>query len=332
MWSRLTCVNASESPVGQGFSARTLWLSLSVICGWIFGQAELFGQEGQSLLPIPASHSPSEVANHILQQSLLQSVWGPPVHCVVRQSVQVFGKQTSGVGDFVRAGQGSGKLKFHLRMPAGKQLNSLLQVSDGQRLLAIESIGEHKRRTEVDLGKVRPRLVLTNESLRDPVVAMYLAIGGQAESLRKIYQQYEWTSVRDGRLGETDVWYVSGRVTQQPPLRHALAEVDLRLRDVNSSGLLPTKIQLIIGRENAAIPFWLYQVDQVRSENELEPTGRRTSMRITTEWAEPVVLDPQRLTSELFEPPYSNEPLFDQTDRYLPPTSQVAKTSAVLVR
>lgn len=274
--------------------------------------------------PVPAMHSTRDVATQILQQSILQSVWGPPAYCVVRQSVTLFGKQLNGVGKYVRGGQGSGKLKFDLRMPAGDQINTLLQVSDGQRLLSIEAIGDVRRRTEVDLGKVRPRLVLTNESLRDPVVAMYLAIGGQAETLRKIYQKYEWVSVREGKLGDIPVWWLGGRVPPNPANVRSVAEVDNMMFAENNSGLLPTRIEIAIGKSDAPLPFWLYQMEQGRASDELSPLARSEKMRIVTEWATPIVLTADQMPASLFEPPPSNEPLFDETDRYLPPATAVA--------
>ncbi len=281
-------------------------------------------QEVGGARPIPVSLAPREVATQILHQSILQSVWGPPAYCVVRQSVHIFGKQLNGVGKYVRGGQGSGKLKFDLRMPAGDQINTLLQVSDGQRLLSIEAIGDVRRRTEVDLGKVRPRLVFTNDSLRDPVTAMYLAIGGQAETLRKIYQKYDWVSVREGKLGQTDVWWLSGRVPPGPVNVRSVAEVDNLMFADNNSGLLPTRIEIAIGKANAELPFWLYQMEQGRAAEELSPIARSEKLRIVTEWATPVVLTPEQMPPTLFEPPSSNEPLFDETERYLPPAPQVA--------
>lgn len=286
--------------------------------------------EQESPRPIPAAHSSREVAAQILQQSILQSVWGPPAYCVVRQSVEIFGKQLNGVGKYVRGGQGSGKLKFDLRMPAGDQINTLLQVSDGQRLLSIEAIGEVRKRMEVDLGKVRPRLVFTNESPRDPVVAMYLAIGGQAETLRKIYQKYDWVSVREGRLGEIPVWWLNGRVPPQPVSVRSVAEIDNLMFAENQSGLLPTRIEIAIGKADAELPFWFYQMEQGRMSEDLSPTARGERMHIITEWATPVLLTPDQMPSSLFEPPSSNEPLFDETDRYLPPAPVVATAPPVL--
>ncbi len=278
----------------------------------------------ESPRPIPAAHSSREVAAQILQQSILQSVWGPPAYCVVRQSVNIFGKQLNGVGKYVRGGRGSGKLKFDLRMPAGDQINTLLQVSDGQRLLSIEAIGDVRKRTEVDLGKVRPRLVFTNESLRDPVVAMYLAIGGQAEMLRKIYQKYDWISVREGKLGDIPVWWLKGCVPPEPVNVRSVAEVDNIMFAENHSGLLPTRIEIAVGRADAELPYWLYQMEQGRIAEDLSPSARSEQMHIVTEWATPILLTAEQMPSSLFEPPSSNEPLFDDTDRYLPPAPTIA--------
>ena len=92
------------------------------------------------------------------------------------------------------------KLHFMLRFSAQEQLNTLLQVGDGQRLLTIEDIGDEKRRSEIDLGRIRPPLMLTQQSVANPVNSLYLAIGGQAEVLRKLCQQYEWIGVQEAKL------------------------------------------------------------------------------------------------------------------------------------
>lgn len=334
MWSRLPNENASNARREFARPARIIVARVLGLCGVILsGLGSGFAQDSSNVAPIPASKSPQEIASQILHEAILQSVWGPPAYCIVRQSVQVFGKQLNGVGEFVRGGQGSGKLKFNLRMPAGDQINTLLQVSDGQRLLSIEAIGDVRRRTEIDLGKVRgpPRLNLTTDSLRDPVVAMYLAIGGQAEALRKIYQQYDWIAVREGRIGDVDVWLLSGRVPRQPTSQRSVAEVDNMLFSENNSGLLPTAIRVAIGKPDAALPYWLYQVDQARTAEELSPYSRSSKLRIVTEWSNPTPIAPDQLLPGLFEPPSSNEPLFDETERYLPPPVSVANIPSTAV-
>ncbi len=339
MWSRLSIQNASfrlcvrcwselspNAPYTlEGQVAKLLCV---VLCLWLttaFPLATL-AQPSVSPEPIPVTHSPQEVSARILQKAIWESVWGPPAYCVVRQEVEMYGKQLNGKGDYVREGQGSGKLKYYLRMAAGDQINTLLQVSDGQRMMSIEAIGNIRRRSEVDLGRVRDpdRLPLTDTSYRDPVVAMYLAIGGQAEFLRKIYQQYEWFAVRDGQLDNKDVWWLSGKVPPQAITARPTAPVDNMLFADNNSGLLPTRIEIAIGKENAPVPFWLYQVEQGRSAEELSPIARNTKLRIVTEWADPKLLAKEQLPPSIFELPSSNEQLFDETEKYLPPPPTMA--------
>ena len=339
MWSRLSNPNTSIRRSGKAGAApspsfHSTWPTNQAKCLfelfslWLIGISPLsaLAQPSETVKPIQATISPQEAAARILQKSIWDSVWGPPTYCIVRQSVGMYGKEFNGQGHYVREGQGSGKLKYDLRMAAGNQINTLLQVSDGQRLLSIESIGDVRRRTEVDLGKVRDpdRLPLTDASYRDPVVAMYLAIGGQAELLRKIYQQYEWISVRDGHLGEIDVWLLSGKVPPQPIAVRSVAPVDNMLFADNNSGLLPTRIEVKIGKDNAPVPFWLYEVEQGRSAEEISPIGRDSKLRIFTEWANPKLLAKEQLPLNIFELPPSNEQLFDETEKYLPPAPSMA--------
>jgi len=351
MWSRLSRIIASNtvaaggpqlparSPLGRfaSFSADTvsreyawqswLWTGCLLCAGVIAHATQAQGESPAS--PGAPFHSPDEMASRIWQQAILQSVWGPPMHCVVRQSIHAFGKQLSGVGDYVRGGQGSGKLKYTLRMPAGDQLNTLLQVSDGQRMLTIEAIGPVQRRTEVDLGKVRQPLIVTNESLRDPVLAMYLAIGGQAEMLRKLYQQYQWQSVREGQLGDIEVWWLNGSLAAEPKAVRSAAAMDECLLQHNNSGLLPTRIEVAIGKPDTAMPFWLYQVEQGLPAEDTGPFTGGSQLRILTEWATPTQLKPEQIPASLYELPSSNEQLFDQTEQYLPPASRLAKVPEV---
>ncbi|MFO0939462.1 MAG: hypothetical protein U0930_01715 [Pirellulales bacterium] len=136
--------------------------------------------------PIPAIPAPRDIGMRILHRTLLESVWGPPTMCEVRQSIQIVDKKRSTFGKYVRSGKGLGRMRMTLQVPAADQMNSLLQVSDGELLTTFESIGTHSMMTQIDLGKVRERLTITNETLQDPVVAMYLAIGGQAEVLKDL--------------------------------------------------------------------------------------------------------------------------------------------------
>lgn len=272
----------------------------------------------------PSEMAPNEMASLILHWALHEAVWGPPAACTVRQQIEIFGHRLNGFGKYVRGGQGSGRLKLILQFPAGDSMNSLFQVSDGQRFHSVEDIGGKRKRTVVDLDKVRKRLgFLTNDSLNDPVVAMYLAVGGQAEAIRKICQQYVWHDVQIGKKEEREVWILSGKLTKQPPAIRALAQTDQML--FRETGLTPTDIRVFIGKSKNSeedLPFWLYRVEQRRTESNSD-----SQLQLVTEWAQPTRPPESALGPDFFQAQPNNEPIFEETDDYLPPPMSVARTN-----
>ena len=301
------------------------WVMWSV-CG---GPATAQSTAAQPQNAVPPSAAPSgsaqtadKISTAILHRALYESVWGKPAHCVVRQSISVFDKRMSGIGEYVRIGGGSGRMKFSLRFSAHDHLNSLLQVCDGRRLMTIEEFGDQKHLSEVDLERVRNPLVWTTESVRnDPTTSMYLAIGGQAEALRKLCQQYHWTHLREAKLPVGDVWILSGQLATTPVVIHGQAPIDLKLNAPNQLGLLPTRAEVTVGTQESEVPFWLYSVLQTRTAEELGEQGQGYALRVSTEWAEPRPLAEEQLPAEFFEAPsVSGEHLTDETELYLPPT------------
>jgi hypothetical protein len=208
-------------------------------------------------------------------------------------------------------------MRLTLQIPAGDQMNSVLQISDGELLTTYESIGSHTMMTQVDLGKVRERIVITNDVLQDPVIAMYLAIGGQAEELRRVSQKYDWTKVTEGQLGDQKVWWIRGQSTAQPPQSHAKALVDTRLFEQPYDTAIPPNIKLAIGHTDSNFPFWLYQVEKW---NDGDSLGRNKSY-VLTEWDSPALLLPEQITPDLFRlrADQSLLEIREETKLYLPP-------------
>lgn len=325
MWRRLPVQRASNRRFfcGPGESLPHVFCGvLLVVAGLLMPVSQGFGQV--PLTPIPAARSSHDIALQILFQSLHEAVWGPPALSEVRQSIQLGNHQMTGFGKYVRGGQGSGKLRMSLQLPAGDQMNTLLQVSDGELLVTQELIGGVSQRSRVDLGKVRERLVFTTDSPNDPAVAMYLAIGGQAEVLRKLCQQYNWIKVEEGTLGSEPVWWLTGKLANEPPLVRALAEVDTALFIPNQSALLPTDALVAIGRREASVPFWLFQIEQFRSSEGVTDLGHRAQLSVATEWASPTRLTTAQLTADLFESKLANEHFVEETKLYLPPSPATA--------
>ena len=317
-----------EYPMGYFLKLCAFIAVIGIACGnFAAGQQvpEGANQTSPTLLqPIPAAPATNEIAGQILNRALLESVWGKPAYCDVRQSVRLFDKKVSSFGKYVRGGQGSGRLRMSLQLPAGDLMNSLLQVSDGELLTTVTSVGSNSTRTLVDLGKIRERLTITTQSLRDPVVAMYLAIGGQAEVLRKLTQQYEWSKVSEGLLGEERVWWLTGSVQPQPPSQHAEAEIDAKLFAESRAGFLPQNAVIAIGHTDASVPFWLYQVEQWRDLDNRITNGTSSDLHITTEWASPSYLTPAQLLPDLFKAQPAESVMQEtreETKLYLPPVT-----------
>ena len=200
MWSRLpNTIACNAAAAGQRCAVlkrrKPMQYALPIVYLGLICLQSSFALAQVLPTPIPATAPPQEIGVNILHQSLHEAVWGQPIACDVRQTIEVYDRKMTGFGKYVRGGRGSGKIRMSLQLPAGDQMNSLLQVSDGELLYSMETIGGISKRTRVDLAKVRERLTITTEWLNDPVTAMYLAIGGQAELLRKLCKQYHWNNV-----------------------------------------------------------------------------------------------------------------------------------------
>ena len=285
-------------------------------CG--LGVAQVAAPEPLMARPdVPNAQAAEAAATAILHRALHEAVWGIPARSEVRQEIVLNGQRSTGFGDFVRGGQGGGKLRMSLRLAAGNQFHHLIQVSDGELMYSHEEIAEESRRMRVDLGRIRERLVITTDSLNDPTIAMYLAVGGQAELLRKLCQQYRWLAARPGEVAGEPVIWLTGKVAEQPVQTRALAEIDTINRDLFA--FLPTYTEVAIGREEASFPFWLYELRQFRPVEASSLMQYSTELSVKIEYPHPNPLTAEQLTPELFEFQLNNEPFIDETKKYLPP-------------
>ncbi|GIW98424.1 MAG: hypothetical protein KatS3mg111_1757 [Pirellulaceae bacterium] len=261
-----------------------------------------------------------QVAQRLLLLALRDAVWGPAVLCDVRQTVWMDGQQWTGVGKYVRAGEGTGKLKFQLQMPGRTTAHALLQISDGQRLHTIEQLSKTNRHVIVDLEAVRERLHLTKQNIDSPMTTLYLAIGGQAESIRTIYGQYHFVALRLSDEGG-QAWVLEGRLADSPPPLLPLAQVDQQLILLGQSGAMPNRLRLrireIARRSESELPlYWLDTVEWERTKSEHQP-----ELRLVTEWGDPHFLE-DRIDDAVFEYHATKSAFDDHTARYLPPPTE----------
>lgn len=267
----------------------------------------------------------------ILHRSLTLSVWGKPVHANVRQTIEMFGKKMSGIGDYVRGGGGTGRMRYSLRFAADDSLNTLLQVCDGTRMLTIEDIGSNKAQREIDLGKIRsqilPRLTLNSKSIHDdPINSIYLAIGGQAEVLRVACQRYYWHTAKESTIDGVPVWLLQGNLADAPPAIHGRAAVDAALFNKPQGGFAMPEIELAIATDQAPSPYWLFRLVYRKPEEAPENGPKKTEIVSQTDWSSPKELTEQDMDIHLFQAPVVGSHSFsDETHRYMPPTELASK-------
>jgi hypothetical protein len=269
--------------------------------------------------PIPAPPAARDIGSQILNRVVLENVWGAPIHCSIRQSIQIFGTKRSSFGSYIRGGRGTLKMRLTLQVPAGDQMNSVLQISDGDLQTTYERIGSHSMMTQIDLAKVQDRIVITRDLSQDPIKALYLSVGGQAEELRKVSQKYDWTKVTEGQLGDQKVWWIRGQAMDHPLHTRASALVDTRLFEKPYDAEIPANIKLAIGHLDSDFPFWVYQVEKW---NDGDALGRG-KYYVLTEWDSPTKLQPSQITDELFRrsTDQSLQEIRDETKLYLPPVA-----------
>lgn len=276
---------------------------------------------GSGLVPAPASpgmpNSSSELdPDAIVRRAIWQAVWGDPVNSRVRQRISMYGKELIGVGSYCHAGQGSNKLKWQMRLAAADSVTNYLQISDGRLLWTSQQVGEKIEVNRVDLDPIRERIGPVRESdLANPLLAMELAIGGQAELLRSLYHRYKWETAVPTKLDKQPVWLLTGEIRQQPPIPSARAPVDQTMVGASQTGLLPQRVRLALGRTEQ-YPFFPHRIEYFKKK---EGEGASTWEQLTVveffEVSTPSTLEPDLFQYEVRD---TVEAIQDDTSKYLP--------------
>jgi hypothetical protein len=321
---------------------RTLGASLQVItCVWLLTSSATctYAQEilsiplgMQSVLPVPSNPVPvtssgsisqEEQAKRVMCSALLSGVWGPPVHCLISQEINLRDRRLFGSGEYARGSSGLGEMKLVLKIAAGDHLNCLNQVSDGRTLRVLHTIADKEEGSHVDLVRVREYLGRFSEQDRaDPLVALHLAIGGQNEKLRALCTQYKWVSIKPGkfsqpgRMGEIDVWWLHGQRNTAEAALHGTAKIDAMMAAADDAGIAPSSATIAIGR-TSPLQYWLYHVEEVRHPKASHPAGYAISAKM--DYYQPVIRDmpPNMFHAEDYASSAGTD--IDETQKYQPP-------------
>ncbi len=174
------------------------------------------------------SHSdqPSIDPNQLVLQAVERAVWGPSLSCRVKQSSVWEDHEVVSEGMYWQSGGGAGQLKLQMVLDAGGMKSEFLQVSDGR--LVWTNLGQAEPPRRVYLDRIREQLGgwIRKPGLQ-PEASLYLAVGGQAETLRCLYQRYRWFKVFAG-IDEKghEVWQLVGTIRSEPPAPTSQTRVD----------------------------------------------------------------------------------------------------------
>lgn len=252
----------------------------------------------------------------VVRRAIWQAVWGEPIASRVRQKISMFGKELVGVGSYCHAGKGTSKLKWQMRFASAEAVTNYLQISDGRLLWTSQQVNERIEVNRVDLDPIRERIGVVRESdLSNPLLAMELAIGGQAELLRSLYHRYDWETAVPAKLDQQPVWLLTGEIRKMPPIPAARAPIDQAMQSASQTGLLPERVRLALGRTEQ-YPFFLHRIEYFKKK---EADGNTLWEPITViEFFE--VSAPEALEPELFQYEVRDtvEAIQDDTSKYLP--------------
>lgn len=303
----------------------------------IFLASIIFGL-GISL--VAATHSWGQPAsidpNQLVLQAVQQAVWGPSLSCRIRQTSTLGEQQLEAKGQYWQMGQGTGQMKMAFEMTMGHPAIShqaaktnWTQISDGRLLWTSFDGGEPPRRVYLD--RVRQAM---GSMIRDPnghpEAALYLAIGGQAESLRCLYVRYRWFKVVEGTEEHgREAWQLVGTLRTEVPIPFASTKVDGMLIMPNPSPEVPTDVRLTLGRDKKMYLF-PHKIDYYRREKSEDGLPGRLIHVSTIEHDE--VVSPISVARDFFQfkfPDVADE-IVDETNDYIPLNPQAGAGPALL--
>jgi len=255
--------------------------------------------------------------NQLVLRAVQQAVWGPSMHCRVKQTSVNGDFQLVGEGEYWTGGLGSGQMKLTMQLAAGELQTNMIQVSDGRLVWTSTDDEEPPRR--VSLDRIRSELGgMARNPTGYPQAALYLAIGGHAEMLRCLYYRYRWFKVWAGKdENGNNVWQLVGTLRTEAPSIASYTIADSYYIQAEPPAELPTDVRLTLDRDGK-LPLFPYNVEYYRREPSLDGIpGKLVPVSSVTHV---VIETPITITKELFQYQVREDAdrIEDETNDYLP--------------
>ncbi|MFO0867556.1 MAG: hypothetical protein U0935_01290 [Pirellulales bacterium] len=155
--------------------------------------------------PVPGDSLLADSADRLVQI--------PAMECRIRQRVNLFGQQLTGVGHYSQwSPQDSQRLRlrWELKFQVGERVSSLQQINDGRFFWTRRDLPGEQSLSRIDLRIVRD--VLERETQLPPEVAMrsWLVLGGLSRLVHGLRENFDFGLAQPRIVETTPVWVLVG--------------------------------------------------------------------------------------------------------------------------
>ena len=280
--------------------------------------------------PVPGSDLLAESARRVLEL--------PSVECKIRQRVDLFGQQLTGVGSYQQWSPNDmqrTRVRWELKFQVGENMASLQQINDGRFFWTRRDLPGEQSLSRVDLRTVRDVLNREKRLPADAVLRNWMALGGLSRLMHGLHENFNFGWAQPRIVDTTPVWVLVG--TWNPVVLAELAPAAKTLLEQGRSvpidrlpAHLPDLIVVVLSRD-PRLPTFPYRIEYRRT---MRGAARGTSADESAETDAPEIdADTPRLNSltntmeiaviDLYEVNASSY-LEPQQFVYQPPSSQEA--------
>jgi hypothetical protein len=188
----------------------------------------------------------------------------PAVAARVRQHVDLFGQQISGVGQYQQQGVGrTRRIRLELKFKVGEQLASWQQVSDGRFYWQRRDLPGLSGLSRIDLRRVRETLDAQQGSA-PPALQQWMVLGGLGRLLAALDHYFTFGEAEPAMLQDLPVWIIQGEWNSAalgqivPELAPRIAAGEAITSD-NLPRHLPDSVRLVLGRDQR-LPLFPYRI------------------------------------------------------------------------
>ncbi len=219
-----------------------------------------------ALASVSAAQTADPQPTSLVLEAARQVARYPTLEARVRQQVSLFGHDLNGHGTYQQARiQQKLRLRYELRLPLGDRSTHMQQINDGDYVWVHHELLDGPQLSVINLRRVRAAV----ESSPTQTERLEV-VGGLAQLLYGLYDQFDFAPPREGSLGKEPVWILDGTWRSS----------GVGQGDVTSLAQIPQSVRLVLSRDQL-LPLFPFRVEYAREEPQPDGTkARRVIMNV----------------------------------------------------